>query len=239
MADKLNVAFRGTRGGLVIVIDEAAPYDVVKRDLTKKLKDSGYFFVGADVTVDVGGRELNPEDLQYLRDMIQGKHGLIISAVKARSETTKSAAAEIKLPVTSFESTSEKEDSSESEFVITDETPLTKTAEELPTEIVRRTLRSGQKHESDGNVVILGDVNAGAEVIAGGDVIVLGALRGMAFAGSTGKTDAIILAAKLNPTQLRIADRAARSPEESTESRGYEYAFIEDDHIMIDRWGRR
>lgn len=100
--------------------------------------------------------------------------------------------------------------------------------------LVRRTLRSGQKIHFDGNVVVIGDVNPGAEIIAAGHVIVLGALRGVVHAGASGNEQATILAFRLQPTQLRIANHITRPPdEESTSPEQPEIALIKDDLVTI------
>ena len=72
--------------------------------------------------------------------------------------------------------------------------------------MVRKTLRSGQRVVFDGNVVIVGDVNAGAEVEAEGDVVVLGNLRGIVHAGCKGRTDAVVVALNLHAAQVRIGN---------------------------------
>ena len=74
------------------------------------------------------------------------------------------------------------------------------------TKIVQNSLRSGQKEEYAGSIVICGDVNAGAEIIAGGNIIVLGTLRGLAHAGAAGNTMALISANTVDVTQIRIAN---------------------------------
>ncbi|WP_066632584.1 septum site-determining protein MinC [Desulfolucanica intricata] len=79
--------------------------------------------------------------------------------------------------------------------------------------LVQRTLRSGQSVYHDGNIVLLGDVNPGSELVATGNIIVLGALRGVVHAGAAGDEKAIIIAFKLQPTQLRIADHITRAPD--------------------------
>ncbi|AZR73284.1 septum site-determining protein MinC [Anoxybacter fermentans] len=86
-------------------------------------------------------------------------------------------------------------------------------ATEGNTLILKRTIRSGQRISYKGNVVIIGDVNPGAEVIAQGDVVVMGSLRGVVHAGAQGDTDAEVFALLLQPTQLRIAHCIARSPD--------------------------
>ena len=85
--------------------------------------------------------------------------------------------------------------------------------EKLPTLYVQRTLRSGQSLKSDGNIVIVGDVNPGAEIIAKGDITVWGVLGGIAHAGSDGNNYSRIRALKLHAIQLRIGDIFARRPD--------------------------
>lgn len=79
---------------------------------------------------------------------------------------------------------------------------------------LRQTLRSGQAVSHKGHLVIVGDVNPGAEVMADGDITIWGALRGMAHAGVSGNTDAQIRALRLQPIQIRIANAIARSPDQ-------------------------
>ncbi len=74
------------------------------------------------------------------------------------------------------------------------------------TKFVQNSLRSGQREEYPGSIVICGDVNAGAEIVAGGNIIILGALRGLAHAGANGNTMAIISANYIDVTQIRIAN---------------------------------
>lgn len=74
------------------------------------------------------------------------------------------------------------------------------------TKIITNSLRSGQREEFQGSLVICGDVNSGAEIIAGGNIMVLGALRGLAHAGANGNTKALISANFIDVTQIRIAN---------------------------------
>lgn len=74
------------------------------------------------------------------------------------------------------------------------------------TKFVQNSLRSGQKEEYQGSIVVCGDVNAGAQIIAGGNIMILGALRGMAHAGANGNTMAMISANNIGITQIRIAN---------------------------------
>lgn len=86
-------------------------------------------------------------------------------------------------------------------------------AENLPTLYLRKTIRSGQSISSDGNIIVIGDVNPGSEIIAKGDITVWGILGGIAHAGSDGNNFARIRALKLNPVQIRIGEVFARRPD--------------------------
>lgn len=96
----------------------------------------------------------------------------------------------------------------------------------------RGTLRGGQALHNLGNVVIIGDVNPGAEVVASGDVVVFGALRGVAHAGAQGDANARVIALALAPTQLRIATAIAGG-DDAREAAGPEHASIVDGRIVV------
>jgi septum site-determining protein MinC len=104
------------------------------------------------------------------------------------------------------------------------------------TVLLCRHLRSGQKFHFRGNVVILGDVNPGAEVVAGGNILVLGSLRGLAHAGKYGDQNTVISAYRLNPTQLRISDHITRPPDgEAFTATAPEVARIKDGKVVIEK----
>ncbi len=105
--------------------------------------------------------------------------------------------------------------------------------------LIRHRVRSGQVVRHTGHVVIIGDVNVGAEIVAGGDIIIWGRLLGTAQAGAVGNEAAIVCALDLSPLQLRIGNVVAR-PEENadTESGSPEVAYVRDDMIVIKPWDR-
>ncbi|MDR3562864.1 MAG: septum site-determining protein MinC [Negativicutes bacterium] len=100
--------------------------------------------------------------------------------------------------------------------------------------VLNRTLRSGQKVVYDGSVVVVGDVNAGAQIIAGEDIIILGSCRGVAHAGAAGNLDATITATKLVATQLRIGGVIARAPDDLGEPTCMEVARIKEGMVIIE-----
>ncbi len=97
-------------------------------------------------------------------------------------------------------------------------------------------LRSGASLEFDNSVVIIGDVNNGARVVSKGNIIVLGSLKGTAYAGASGNTNSFVVALDMRPTQIRIADTIARSPDKplKDEVKEAKIAFLEDGNIYIE-----
>lgn len=102
------------------------------------------------------------------------------------------------------------------------------------TKFHRGSLRSGQKMESEGSLVILGDVNSGAEVIASDNIVVLGALRGLAHAGAKGNKQAIISAGLLDTVQIRIANVIKEIDRDEEPLHKQAYVSIINDEIVIE-----
>lgn len=102
----------------------------------------------------------------------------------------------------------------------------------------RGTVRSGQSLEFPGNIIILGDVNPGAYVIASGDIIVMGRLHGVVHAGAEGEERAVVIGMNFRPSQLRIAQYIGRPPDEGPRARKKrpqaEKAYIKDGAIIIE-----
>lgn len=128
--------------------------------------------------------------------------------------------------------------SSETGFEDIDEEVVTfdwsKNTIEGKTKFYRGTMRSGNQINYKGNVVVMGDVNPGAEIIATGNIIVTGTLKGTVHAGCKGNRNAIVSAKGIYPTQLRIADLITVSPEDKpNEIQNFETACIRDNNIYI------
>lgn len=103
-------------------------------------------------------------------------------------------------------------------------------------QVITSIVRSGQTLEHNGDLLLVGDVNPGGTVLCTGDIYVMGALRGMAHAGYAGRTDAIIAASLMRPTQLRIADVVSRPPEEwLVPDSAMEFAYLNEGQMQIDK----
>ncbi len=101
--------------------------------------------------------------------------------------------------------------------------------------LLKKTIRSGQKISYNGTVVIVGDVNPGSEIIATGDILIMGNLRGLAHAGAKGDKTSIVAAFRLQPTQIRIANYISRPPEGKKEVPQFpEIARLKERGIVIE-----
>ncbi|AZO94311.1 septum site-determining protein MinC [Halocella sp. SP3-1] len=106
----------------------------------------------------------------------------------------------------------------------------------MDTILINRTIRSGQRIKYPANIVVIGDINPGAEVIAGGDILVIGKLRGVVHAGASGSMESQVIALKLQPTQLRIGTIISRSPDDKRflQPVSPERAYIKDGIIIVE-----
>lgn len=207
------VMLKGTKEGLLITLG-SGEWATVLADLEQQLERPGAraFFQGARVVVDTGARTLDDEQQAQLNGMLDA-HGIQVAAGVAAPVRARP------LPgATTGDTVYQREG--------------------LPSALmIRRTLRSGQIIRHPGHVVVYGDVNDGAEVIAGGDVLVWGRLRGLVHAGATGDNRATVGALTLTPPQIRIGGHIARAPEERKKrARGPEMASVREGRIIIEPW---
>ena len=162
-------------------------------------------------------------DLTALVELL-GASNFSVGAVQTTEPTTAIAAQALGLTVQLIES-NETTNKVLSPDVVVEDTPRLR--------LHRGTLRSGDHLQTQGDLLVLGDVNPGARVSASGDVMVWGRLRGIAHAGQDGDRAARIIALQLRPLQLRIADRVARGPDDDPLPGLTEEAHIETDEIVI------
>jgi septum site-determining protein MinC len=212
------VALKGTREGLVLYLDPTADFEVLMNELTKLLKNSVQFLQGASVRCYAGKKEYTEDEHSMLGTILREQQLKLVGWLTSE---------EVFVPG-KFQShaTEDKETRLWEEGMV-----------EGSCLFVERTLRSGKSMQFDGHIVVLGDVNPGAEIIATGNIVVLGSLRGVAHAGATGERKASVSAYYLAPTQLRIADLVTRAPEEEAYGRGPEIARIKDGQLIVEAAG--
>lgn len=221
-----SVTLKGIRDGVLLTVSEALPWPSATTHLLERLHAQNDFFKGAKVALAVGLRPLTAAELGRLREQLADA-GVTLWAVLSDAPATITAAQALGLLIELPSATPARRDQPEPEA-----------NPEEPREdavMVRRTLRSGRSVRHDGHVVVLGDVNPGAEIVATGDIVVWGRLRGLAHAGAAGDAEAVICALDLAPMQLRIAQFIATAPPRKGEPKP-EIARVRDGQIVAERW---
>jgi probable septum site-determining protein minC len=190
---------------VVIKIDDNAKQEDVIEELDKKMKDLKKMYQDEKTPIRVTGKILTNKELEEIREIIRSK---IDVEIKFDTPTT--------LGLHSI-TRSYKKDVGMSE-----------------TTFHKGSLRSGQRLEVEGSLVIIGDVNAGAEVIAADNIAVIGTLRGLAHAGAKGNKEAIIAASTLDAVQIRISNIVKEF--DMNEEYVYDNAYIyaDGDQIIIE-----
>lgn len=173
--------------------------------------------------LDAGDWLLLLPELRSLRQQLL-RHNLALIRVRAQRPETLVAAAALGLETEAAVTTAAAATAS----------PDSANAPDTGLTIHRGTLRSGDHLQSQGSVLLLGDVNPGARISAAGHVLVWGRLRGVAHAGVQGDRSAQIVALHLRPLQLRIADAVARGPADPPADGQAEAAHLVDGEIRID-----
>ena len=190
---------------VVIKIDDNAKQEDVIEELDKKMKDLKKMYQDEKTPIRVTGKILTNKELEEIREIIKSK---IDVEIKFDTPTT--------LGLHSITRSYKKD-------VGTSETTFHKGS-----------LRSGQRLEVEGSLVIIGDVNAGAEVSAADNIAVIGTLRGLAHAGAKGNKEAIIAASTLDAVQIRISNIVKEF--DMNEEYVYDNAYIyaDGDQIVIE-----
>ncbi len=193
------------RNEIVIKINEDATQEEIVNDLKKKLPELKKLYKDEKTPITVTGKILKNKEIDEIQELIKDKIDVQIEFDSPKS-----------LGLYSIKKTFEKK------------------TEISETRYYRGSLRSGQKMESEGSLVILGDVNSGAEVMAADNIVVLGALRGLAHAGAKGNKQAIIAAGLLDTVQIRIANIVKEIDRDEEPLHKQAYVCVEENEIIID-----
>jgi len=229
MAESYLVQIKGIREGLLVSLGEAG-WPVAQRALLERIEAQPDFFHGARLALDVGAQALKSPELTALRDQLS-ERGITLWAVVSTSPITENTAQLLGLATRLFKPTAQREKSRPTAGSF----PVAKGIDDETALWVNKTLRSGMRIEFAGHVVVFGDVNPGAEIIAGGSVIVWGRLRGLVHAGAQGNRQAVVCALDLAPTQLRVADEIAIAPKRSSKPQP-EVVRLKNGHLQAEPW---
>jgi septum site-determining protein MinC len=215
------IDIKGIRDGLLVKLGEA-PWPDLQVALINAIDERQAFFKGARLALDVGSQVLHVAELVTLRELLS-ERGIFLWAVLSDSPTTEQTAQNLGLATRI--SKPRPEEVRPAAEVGTDEMALW----------LSHTLRSGTRIEFPGHVVVMGDVNPGAEIVAGGSIVVWGRLRGVVHAGAQGDASVVVCALELSPTQLRIAGEIAVSPKQKGKVQP-EIARLQDGVLVAEAW---
>ena len=190
---------------VLIKIDDNAVHRKILSELSKKLKELKKMYQEEQTPIRVTGKVLTNKELEEVRKVIKRE---IDVEIKFDTPTT--------LGLHSI-TRSYKRDVGKSE-----------------TTFHRGSLRSGQKLEVEGSIVVIGDVNSGAEVIAADNIAVIGNLRGLAHAGAKGNKDAVIAASALDVVQIRISNIVREIDRDEEGVRNHAFIYDDEDKIVIE-----
>lgn len=232
-----DIRVKGIREGILLGLDNhSAPFADILQALGAELGQKQAFLKGSRIVLDVGKRAVRREQLAEIQDLFAG-FDMELWTVLAESETTREASRSLGLATRLAGSNTDLDGN---ELGGGRSGAQGETASEVAGEanalLLLETVRSGQSIFHEGHVTIVGDVNPGAEIIAGGHVVVWGRLRGLVHAGALGDESAVICALRLAPTQLRIANHIAIPPEEEQASPFPELATVREGRIVAEPW---
>ena len=200
-----SVSINLKKDEVVVKIDDNAEQEDIIKELTKKLRELKKMYKEEKTPIRVTGKILANKEIEEIKELITSKIDVKVSFDTPTTLGLHSITRSYKKDVGTSETTFHK-----------------------------GSLRSGQRLEAEGSLVILGDVNDGAEVIAGENIVVLGALRGLAHAGAKGNKDAIIASSSIEAMQLRIANVVnEREKEEVYSNERRMYAYLDEEGKMV------
>jgi len=221
MSDNNSVIFKGNKDGIVVILDKDLEFEAIKTALTKKVLDAKKFFGNSKTSILFKGRNLTDVEEKELLGIISHSTDLNIAFVS--------------VPVTASSVNSEGIEYNQELKPHTIDDALNRVSSIQNNTIFHRgSLRSGQALNHIGSIVVIGDVNPGGEIIAEGNVIVLGSLKGVVHAGCSGNYDCFVAALNLSPTQLRISDIITFIPKDMNKgSVTPSLAYIQEKQIYI------
>ncbi len=220
--DRNIIQIKGMRDGLLMTSVEGKWSDFQTK-LLELISENEGFYKGAKIAIEVGNQTLHAAELGSLRNLLSDKEVSLWAILSSSSITEKNAQA-LGLATRIFTPKTDQEKKSQD----------TSTGGENAI-LINRTLRSGNKITNPGSVIVIGDINPGAEIIAGGNIVVWGKIKGMVHAGAAGDKKALICALQFSPTHLRIAELIAE-PHIKHNKALPEIARIEKEQIIIKPW---
>lgn len=219
------VTLKWNKYGVTLILDNDTDFEDLLKAIELKFNDASRFFKDAKTAICFEGRKLSEDEEQRIIETIENNSSLeiicIIDTDKDREEFFKRV---VEDTIREKEEKEQQEEQPQEEIL------------DNKGQFYRGTLRSGQILESDGDVIVLGDVNPGAKVVAARNVVILGCLKGTVYAGMNGIDSAFVVAMSMSPMQIRIGDCIARSADSIQKlDNEPKIAFLEDGNIYIEQ----
>ena len=229
------IAIKGTRNGLLLTLEPETPFSELLSALAERLAEAPSFFRGASLSLDTSHRMLRVSERIQLEKLL-AHYQMSVTPLEQLTTVSKENAIETISSPDAGTPITTRPLGEEISSIQPRQSMQRDARESVDTLFLRRTVRSGQAIHHDSTIVVLGDVNPGAEVVAGGDIIVWGVLRGMVHAGYPDNDAACICALQLAPVQVRIAHLLSRPPEGSDIQSLPEVATIRNERIVVEMW---
>src|SRR5438034_2593048 len=233
------VAIKGTRNGLLLTLEPETPFSELLTALSHRLSEAPGFFQGASLALDTRRRNLRISERTQLEELL-ANYQMSVTSQEQTLIAKQHEPEVIYNDVSSELSIDVGNEPTITAEILSEQTQVQASRldprDSDDTLFLRRTIRSGQAIQHASSIVILGDVNPGAEIVASGDIIVWGVLRGMVHAGYPNNENAIVCSLLLAPVQLRIAHLLSRPPDGFQVQARPEFATIKNGQIVVEAW---
>lgn len=206
-----SVIIKGTKSGIIVVLDPTMDFNDLKENVAKKFEESKKFLGNAAMALSFEGRELTNDEQREILNVINENSDLhIVCIIDTDKEKEKIFSQSLNDRLMELQSNTGQ--------------------------FYKGNLRSGQVLEVESSIIVIGDVNNGAKVVSKGNIVILGSLKGNAFAGAAGNAKAFVVALDMEPVQIRIADTIARAPDKKSKDvvKEPKIAFVDDGNIYIE-----
>lgn len=204
------VVLKSNKYGINLILDNHMDFEELLKCIMERFKEAESFFKNAKMAISFEGRNMTQEEEFRIVETITDNTNINIICILDNDALKEEL---IRQKIEHFE-----------------EEQAGKTGE-----FYKGTLRSGQVLDCESSIIILGDINPGAKVISKGNIVVLGALKGNAYAGANGNEQAFVAALQMDPIQVKIGDVIGRSADkvQSTKKRGRKQQILIEPQVAI------
>ncbi|MFK7802203.1 MAG: septum site-determining protein MinC [Anaerolineae bacterium] len=234
-----QISIKGIRDGLLLSLDPQPNFEDAYSILSSEIQNRGEFLRNSRIALDLGGRIVDTDQIVSMQEVF-AQSGISLWAVLSHREATRSAARDLGLATRLPGTQMDLEGNGLREPIMQSEADDGEGRRDGANAMVlTETIRSGRSIYFGGHIIIMGDVNPGAEIVADGNIVVWGKLSGLVHAGADGDSSATVSALDLSPTQLRIADRITIAPPADKKRIPVpETAHVKNGQIVAESWSR-